>query len=129
MLQIDPAVTVLHVVTVVLLCLGLAGISVGLGARLPSLREDNPSKIAAGFGGTLNLLVSMAFIFAMILLLALPGHLYFVSLDPEYTAQGVNFLPLRRWLVLSMVSSLALAVAATSVPMRLGIRHLRTLEF
>ena len=66
------------------LCLGLSGISVGLGARLPNLSETDPSKIAAGFGGTLNLLVSLVFIFAIVTALALPCHLYFAGQEhPE----------------------------------------------
>ena len=64
---------------IAVLCLGLSGISVGLGARLPNLRETDPSKIAAGFGGTLNLLVSLVFIFAIVTALALPCHLYFAQ--------------------------------------------------
>ena len=75
---------VLHMGMVAVLCLGLSGISVGLGARLPNLRESDPSKIAAGFGGTLNLLVSLVFIFAIVTALAVPCHLYFAGQEhPE----------------------------------------------
>src|SRR6185312_448640 len=59
MLQIGTGMILLHMGMVAILCLGLSGISVGLGARLPDLKESDPSKIAAGFGGTLNLLVSL----------------------------------------------------------------------
>ena len=60
---------------------GLSGISVGLGARLPNLRETDPSKIAVGFGGTLNLLVSLVYIFAIVTAMAIPCHLYFLSIE------------------------------------------------
>ena len=93
MLRMGPAMIALHVGMVAVLCLGLSGISVGLGARLPNLKETDPSKIAAGFGGTLNLLVSLVFIFPIVTALALPCHLYFAGQEhPEL--DGVR--PLRR---------------------------------
>ena len=73
---------------VAVLCMGLSGISVGLGARLPNLRETDPSKIAVGFGGTLNLLVSLVFIFAIVTALAVPCHLYFLGVEhPDATVR------------------------------------------
>ena len=66
MLRMGPAMIALHMGMVAVLCFGLSGISVGLGARLPNLKESDPSKIAAGFGGTLNLLVSLVFIFSIV---------------------------------------------------------------
>ncbi len=79
MLRMGPAMIALHMGMVAILCLGLSGISVGLGARMPNLKEDDPSKIAAGFGGTLNLLVSLVFICAIVTALAVPCHLYFAA--------------------------------------------------
>jgi ABC-2 type transport system permease protein len=52
MLQISWLVVALHQLTCLMLCLGLSGIAVGLGAMMPNLQETSPSKIAAGFGGT-----------------------------------------------------------------------------
>ncbi|MGE0479063.1 MAG: hypothetical protein AB7Q17_01205 [Phycisphaerae bacterium] len=44
-------------------CVGLSGLSVGLGARFPVLGQRNPARIASGFGGTFNLIASMLFVF------------------------------------------------------------------
>ena len=55
---------------------GTLGIAVGLGARMPDLRTHFPSKIAAGFGGTLNLVLSTTYIVLVVLLTALPVHLH-----------------------------------------------------
>ena len=126
-LRVQPALMGVHLLVVVQLCLGLAGISVGLGARLPNLREENPSKIAAGFGGTLNLVLSTLFIFAMLLLLVLPAHLYFASLEMERSFPQ-NLGTLRAWLMLSMVASVLLAAVVTVVPLRIGMRAFRKLE-
>ena len=44
------------------ICIGLSGLSVGLGARFPVLGQRNPARIASGFGGTVNLIASMLFV-------------------------------------------------------------------
>ena len=81
MLGMGPVMIALHLAMVAVLCAGLSGISVGLGARLPNLRETDPSKIAVGFGGTLNLLVSLVYIFAIVTAMAIPCHLYFLGIE------------------------------------------------
>ncbi len=129
MLRLDWSMILLHTMTVLILCMGLAGISVGLGARLPNLSEDDPSKIAAGFGGTLNLVVSMLFIFLIVVMLALPCHLYFAGLEAE--RHGVTFATEREfrfWMALSIAGSVAIGYAAAVVPMRIGARAFRELE-
>jgi len=50
----------------------LSGLSVGLGALFPNFKEDNPSKIVSGFGGTLCLVVSFVYISLFVALVALP---------------------------------------------------------
>ena len=71
MLSISPLVLAIHQLTCLLLCVGLSGIAVGLGAKMPDLREESPSKIAAGFGGTLSLVISAIYIILIVLLTAL----------------------------------------------------------
>ena len=130
MLGMSPAMIGLHVGIVTILCLGLSGISVGLGARFPNLRETDPSKIAVGFGGTLNLLVSLVFIFAVITALALPCHLYLAEVENPGSSVFLllrgNF---RIWLGAAAVISLVVAVAGTVIPLRLGIRAFQRMEF
>ena len=72
MLRVHTLVLVSHQLTCLVLCVGLAGIAVGLGAWLPSLREESPSRIAASFGGTMTLVVSTLYILIVVLLTALP---------------------------------------------------------
>src|SRR3989304_2673694 len=79
MLHVPPMVIGVHQLTCVLLCLGLASIAVGFGAMLPDFRETSPSKIAAGFGGTLNLVLSALYIMTIVVLTALPCHFYLIA--------------------------------------------------
>jgi ABC-2 type transport system permease protein len=130
MLRMSPAMIALHTGMVAVLCLGLSGISVGLGARLPNLRESDPSKIAAGFGGTLNLLVSLVFIFSIVVALALPCHLYFAGLEAhDFGAFSLSESRFRFWLGVAIVVSLAIGAVGTILPLRIGIKAFRQMEF
>ncbi|MFO0889570.1 MAG: hypothetical protein U0790_10585 [Isosphaeraceae bacterium] len=130
MLRMSPVMILLHVGMIAVLCLGLSGISVGLGARLPNLRETDPSKIAAGFGGTLNLLVSLLFIFSIVTSLALPCHLYFAGQEfPDSNGLTLTHSAFRYWLSLAIVVSLVLGLLGTLIPLRIGIKAFQRMEF
>jgi ABC-2 type transport system permease protein len=129
MLGVEPLILAIHQATCFLLCLGLAGIAVGLGARMPNLREESPTKIAAGFGGTLNLVISAIYIVAVVLLTAVPCHFYLATLDGD--PHGMVFDPdrLRWWIGAGAGASVVLGIAATTIPLWIGMRAFRRLEF
>ena len=130
MLRVGSAMIALHVGMVAVLCFGLSGISVGLGARLPNLKEDDPSKIAAGFGGTLNLLVSLVFIFLIVTTLALPCHLYFAQREfSDFGALGFADPLFRSRITLAIFISLAIGLVGTFLPLRIGIKAFQSMEF
>lgn len=129
MLQISTPVLVIHQVTCVTLCIGLSGIAVGLGARMPDLREQSPSKIAAGFGGTLNLVLSAGYILAVVLLTALPCHFYLAAVQAAELEPSTNVGRMMLWLLLGTAGAIGLSIIATIVPLRMGFRAFRQLEF
>jgi len=130
MLRMGPAMIFLHMGMVAILCFGLSGISVGLGAKMPNLKEDDPSKIAAGFGGTLNLLVSLVFIFAIVMALAVPCHLYFAGQDnPEATGVPLSAGQFQFWLTVAIGISLVVGLVGTILPLRIGIKAFQKMEF
>jgi ABC-2 type transport system permease protein len=137
MLSVSTAVIVSHQMTCLVLCLGLSGIAVGLGARFPNLREQSPSRIAAGFGGTLNLVISTLYILLVVLMTALPTHF---SLAAQYAlAAGSSVAPIETqpalrwwltvWLAGGTVGSFLLGAVATLAPMRIGLKAFRHTEF
>jgi ABC-2 type transport system permease protein len=125
LLAMDGFVMGLHALTVVVLAVGLSGLSVGLGAIMPNFRETDPSKIAVGFGGTLNLVTGLLFLLVVIGVMAAPYHLY-AAAGPEVE---VNVPAVRWWLTVGVVVGVILGVVAVAVPVRLGIRALRRMEF
>ncbi len=130
MLRLSPIMIALHMGMVLILCIGLSGISVGLGARLPNLKEDDPSRIASGFGGTLNLLVSLGFIFAIVMAVAVPCFFYFRAQD-ESVAGGfvLNEDQFRIWLAVAIIANLVVGAVGTILPLRMGIKAFRRMEF
>src|SRR5262249_51516452 len=115
----------LHVLTVAVLALGLSGLSVGLGACMPNFQENDPSKIAVGFGGTLNLVGGLVFLVVTIALMAGPWHAY-ASGGPEHVlGSGAAQL----LIALGGLAGLGLGIAATVLPLWLGAQALRGMEF
>ncbi len=118
-------VVALHALAMVALALGLSGLSVGLGAALPNFKETNPSKIAVGFGGTLNLILGLALLVCVVGLVAGPYHFY-AAAPPEKAVED----PLTSWwLYAGVLLGVGAGVAALVLPMRLGSLKLRRMEF
>ena len=124
MLGISALVLFVHQLTCVIVCIGLSGIAVGLGAMMPDLKEQSPSKIAAGFGGTLNLVISAIYIVAVVMLTALPCHFYVGGMSAN-----LDFSYLVGWVYAGVFASLSLGILATIIPLRLGMKAFRELDF
>lgn len=128
MLEVSGTVVSVHQAICLMLCIGLSGMAVGLGAIMPDFREQSPSKIAAGFGGTLNLVLSALYILAIVGMTALPCHFFILSqsMDSPPKMLRPGFLIL--WLATGLSGSLMLACLVTVLPMRSGLRAFRDLE-
>jgi len=129
MLQVPMLVIGVHQLTCVLLCLGLASIAVGFGAMMPNFRETSPSKIAAGFGGTLNLVLSALYIMVVVVLTALPCHFYLLAGKGPWGTAFVDPQYLKMWLIAGTGAAIVVGAVATIVPLRRGLRAFRQLEF
>jgi ABC-2 type transport system permease protein len=99
---------------------GLTSLSVGLGAILPDFKEDNPARIANGIGGTMNVMLSLAYIGFSLLLLIAPTILLGSKTFGE-TMQ--RFLPLYGAFVVLVQAFLIW------LPMRIGLRRWENMEF
>lgn len=118
MLELPGATIWHHGLAIVCVCFGVSGLSVGLGAMFPNWKEQNPSKIVSGFGGTLNLLLSVAFVAAVLVLTAVPYGVRLARLGR--TGPEVFY---------ALCATGVLAAVVGLVPMQLGLRALRRLEF
>ncbi len=124
-LELPPVFAWLNVAISISVCVGLSGLSIGLGARFPVLGHRNPARIAAGFGGTFNLIASMAFVAVQMAGVAL------LSARSLRDVQAVAFtlpneLTEANWWLLAGLVSLGFAVAGISLAA--GARHFSRLE-
>lgn len=129
MLNVPALVIGVHQLTCVLLCLGLSSIAVGFGAMMPNFHETSPSKIAAGFGGTLNLVLSALYIMVVVVLTALPCHFYLLAGNGPLGSAFVNPQYLKIWLIGGTGAAVLVGALATVVPLWRGLRAFRQLEF
>ncbi len=122
MLRIPWQVVLVHCATVAVLACTCSGLSVGLGACMPNFRENDPSKIAVGLGGTLNLIACLLILVVVICAMALPWHLHMIK-DPGLTE------PLPLWIYHAMAAGVIFGLLTTHLALRSGARALRNMEF
>jgi len=122
MLGATPLVLWLQVSTVALVCFALSGLAVGMSALYPDFREDNPSKIVSGFGGTLTLILSLIYVVAVIALEVMPIHYGLVR-------GTIGERAFHLWIRSAIVGVVGLSTVVGLLPMALGIRAFRRMEF
>jgi ABC-2 type transport system permease protein len=122
MLGADRFVTLLSLATVAILSMGLNSLAIGLGALMPNFQEDNPSRIANGMGGTLNVILSLIYIGLSVVLEAPFVWDYFGRARPEAGWGGAIFTA-------APILWFALQATVIALPLHLGLRHWKRLEF
>jgi ABC-2 type transport system permease protein len=125
MLNMPWQIVVVHTATVLVLSIGLSGLAVGLGACMPNFRETDPSKIAVGFGGTLNLVGGLLLLVVVIGLAAAPWHL--VLARGQLSGYGLERVPW--WVWPAGAAGTIAGLLAAILPLRAGAKALRGMEF
>jgi len=99
-----------------IMSIALSGLAVGMGALFPNFKEDNPSKIVSGFGGTLCLVTSFIYITLFVALAAMPDIQRVARRDFLMSGDAPR------------VIALALSLALIFIPLILGIKRVKNLE-
>jgi ABC-2 type transport system permease protein len=120
LLQVTLFMMVLSAVTIFLMTPGIVALGIGLGAAWPDFHSENPAQSVSSFGGLLFMLISAAFIAAVIILEAGPVYRLFMADMNGKSLTGMQTL----WIVLSFLIVLLLCVLAVVLPLRLGERRL-----
>jgi ABC-2 type transport system permease protein len=118
-LEVSGTMTLITCGVIVVMAGVLVSLATGLGAIFPQFNEDNPSRIASGFGGTLNLILSLIYIAVMVCALAIAYHVRGIG------APGGNFL----YPVLTVLFVAFLSILGIYFLFKLGIRALERVEF
>jgi ABC-2 type transport system permease protein len=116
MLDMDWDRVVYFLVAVTIMTFSLTGLAVGLGVLYPNFKEENPSKIVSGFGGTFCLVLSFLYILGSVILLAIASP-WFGTVVPS----TLN-------VILCLSGFTALSVAIGWIPFRLGLKRVKHLQ-
>ncbi|OPL12904.1 MAG: hypothetical protein AVO39_11270 [delta proteobacterium MLS_D] len=122
MLETSPGLFFVSCAMTALTAVGLTGLAVGLGALYPNFREENPSRIVSGFGGTLNFITALIYVAVIVLLFAVPYFSYHIH-------HAVTAGTFRAMLAAAWTGGLAATAAAGLFPLVLGYRKLQRAEF
>ena len=116
MLKLGWGHTIYLSMAVGVMSLTLTALAVGLGVLYPNFKEENPSKIVSGFGGTFCLVLSFVYIVAAVVLLAFTSPWRPSGrLEPHWTLAG--------WLGFGLLSWVMGAL-----PCRLGLKRATRVE-
>jgi ABC-2 type transport system permease protein len=119
MLKLNWVWALVHLVVVVAICFGLCGFAVGIGARLPMLREQEAARIANGLGGTTNLLASLALVAMVLAVMA--------AATWRSRERGGEAMPDVITLCLCLEATL-MSIVAGLAAMRIGAKHFGRVE-
>ena len=103
----------------VAVCTGLCGLAVGTGARLPEFNQRSAARIANGFGGTVNLILSVGLVMSMLVGMGFIGWY-----NKDYGFQ--NSVNLDTVVIAILVS--AIGVFGGAFALWIGARHLSRAE-
>ncbi len=101
--------------------LTLIGMIIGLGGWFPNFKHDNPSRIIAGIGGTLALIVSLMYVGFMAVILGVPFYLYLIG--------RITFSQLHTYNYLGMLIFVVISIGAGFYFLYQGKRNLERMEF
>ncbi|MFH1476048.1 MAG: hypothetical protein ABIH24_00945 [Verrucomicrobiota bacterium] len=116
MLEVGGRVWVTALGLAAAISLGLCGLATGLGAVFLDLKQRNPMAIISGFGGTLNLVLSLVYMAAAIL--------PFGALYHYYTLGRIGTGSLNAGTAAAVVWLIVITFAATLLPITAGRRSL-----
>ncbi len=121
LLHVTPFMMVLSTVTVFFMTPGVVALGVGLGASYPDFASENPSQAVTSFGGLIFMMISAAYIGAVVILEAGPVHGYFMT---GLRKEPVS-LALKLWFAGAFSAAFVLSLLALLLPMKIGARRLR----
>lgn len=120
-LELPLTLSLVHVAATLSSCVGLCGLAIGLGSRMPSYGESSGARIASSVGGTINLIASMILVLAS---LGLIGWLCYRSVFVLKTLSRFDAVNLGIY-----AAQIALGFGSGSLAMRIGVRHFTRSQF
>lgn len=123
LLQATPFMMAISLGTMVMLTFAISAMALGFGALFPRFDTENAAQIPTGFGGMVYMMSAIVLLALVLVFEAVPvmGYLR-AQLSGEEPVPGP-------WMVASLAAVVVLCVAATIIPIRLGLRKIEAMEF
>lgn len=121
MLGVSKLVVLTSTMIAVAMSFALCGLATGLGAIFIDLQQSNPMAIISGFGGTLNLALSLGYMVAAILPFGFIFH--------WYHSERIGLTALMHGFAISVLWLLSITICATVFPLVLGKKSLVSRDY
>jgi len=122
LLNVTPFMMYLSITTLFFLTPGVVSLGIGLGAAYPDFNSENPAHTVTGFGGLIFMIMSAAYIGAVIVIEAGPVYTIFMS---GVRNEALSYFQLL-WIIGSFFTAFTISVLAIILPMRFGEKRLRS---
>jgi ABC-2 type transport system permease protein len=123
LLQATPVMMAISLGTIVFLTFAISALAIGFGAYFPRFDTENAAQIPTGFGGMVFMMSAIVLLGIVMLLEANPVLDY---LRAELAGEAPSANP---WMIASLAAAMAVCLAATIVPIRLGLKKIEGMEF
>ncbi len=123
LLRATPFMMAISLGTMVLLTFAISAMALGFGALYPRFDTENAAQIPTSFGGMVFMMSAIVLLGVVLVLEATPvlGYL---------RAQLQGYAPVPGpWMVASLVAVVVVCLAATIIPIRLGLARVEAMEF
>ncbi len=122
-LRATPFMMAVSAGTIVLLTLAISAMALGFGALYPQFETENAAQIPTSFGGLVFMMSTIALLAVVIVIEAVPVYGY---LRANFRGQSVS---VDATMLVAFAAVVAICVAATVVPLRVGLRKMESFEF
>lgn len=123
LLKVSPFMMVVSLTTICALTLAIAALALGYGALYPQFETENAAQIPTSFGGLVFMMTTIALLAAVIVSLWQAVHTYVRAV---YDGRPVV---VDAWMLFWFGVAAALCLAATVIPLRVGLRKMESFEF
>ena len=123
LLRATPFMMTLGIATIILLTLAISALALGFGALYPQFETENAAQIPTSFGGLVFMMTTISLVAGVIVLEALPVYGYTQAI---FSGEEVH---ITAPMIAAFVGVFLLCVAATVVPLKIGLQRMEAFEF
>ena len=123
LLRATPFMMTLGIATIILLTLAISALALGFGALYPQFETENAAQIPTSFGGLVFMMTTISLVAGVIVLEAVPVYGYMQAI---FSGEEVR---ITAPMIAAFVGVFLLCVAATVVPLKIGLQRMEAFEF